>query len=204
MSLTCLSVVSETIEPIRLNEIFNSPSKNIGQLPSGALLETTALKDFGINNNEYCASPYCLENVTSLNEICGLILHECQTGKMIDYQVPAQGISCEEDGTICINLSCWKVSDFCPENENDLDPFLEMLCDPCKACQAIEALILKTVMKQHVVSWSFGGKSITLKNPNTEDLYQLLCIYQGRCEEMKSRITGCPQRRNSWTFKPSC
>ena len=206
MARTCLSVIAETVTPVEVNRIYNSASKNISVLPSGAILETVALENFGIVDNKWCADQVCLQNVTDIMEICGYILHECETGKMIDYQIPAEGLSCLEDGTICIDLSCWEVHDGCPPtSQSDLDPFLELLCDPCRACTAIEALILQVAMQQRVVSWSFAGKSVTLKQPNTQNLYKLLCLYQGKCQSQRARECGeyyIPRRAS--TFTPDC
>lgn len=200
-----MSVIAENVDPININQIFNSPDKNVGHLPKGALIETVALENFGLDQGEYCADPACLSDVTSANEICGLILHECSTGKMIDYQIPAHGISCDDNGKIIVTLDCWKVDEQCSDNEeSDLLPFLHLQDNPCEALKLVEAMILQVATKQQVVSWAFGGKSVTIRQPKSDDLYKLRCLYESRCREQVSRETGCPMPVNAFKFTPSC
>lgn len=204
MSITCLSIVSDSVEPTQLNQLFNSPNKNIGQLTSGVILETIALQNFGISNNEYCADPVCLSNVTSTSEICAVILHECETGRMIDYQFDPAGVVCDENNKIWITLTCWKLPQDCEPETNKIDQYMALDADPCKAVQFIRASILEAVTSQKVVSWSFAGKSVTLRNQKPDELYKLLCHYEALCRQQKYEQTGCPQPTRFFRFIPDC
>jgi hypothetical protein len=193
------------VEPTQLNQLYNSPNKNIGLLTSGVILETVSLENFGIENNEYCADPVCLIEVTSTSEICAVVLHECATGNMIDYKFDPQGITCDEEDKVWITLTCWELPESCePVNDNKLDQFMLLDSDPCRAVQFLRATILEAVTSQKVVSWAFAGKSVTLRNQRSDELYKLLCYYEGKCREHKYEQTGCPQPTNSFRFIPDC
>lgn len=177
-----------------LNPTLNR-HKNTG-VPIGDVsnvLDTCPLINYGESNGARCGS-CCFEQIEDPCLIGALVLHNCETGEILDFQCPPMGLSCPEDGecsgNVLVEMECWELNPHCQQDEEPSISF-DICEDACSICVKLEHLLLINATG-YLVSWRNGPKSETHRF-DKDCVMDLLRIYQGRCRP-----------RCGFRFQPDC
>lgn len=160
----CLSAIGSGISNPTLNRAKNS---NTPVTSISNYLGMCELQNFGLNGSEYCADQCCFD-IEDQNHVHAIVLHECETGKIIDFQCPPQGMTCP-DGQVCIDMTCWAVPGSCPVD----GPEIDLACmDPCKLWHTLRQARLQMLAEKCTVSWRNGSKAGSYR---PQDYDELMC-----------------------------
>ena len=160
----CLSAIGSGINNPTLNRAKNqcTPVTEISNY-----LGTCPLQNYGEIGGERCADQCCFEDIPAANNVHALVLHECDSGKIIDFQCPPKGLSCPDD-VVCVDMTCWQTS-HCTKPEPEVD----LACmDPCKLWHTLRQARLQMLAEKCTVSWRNGSKAGSYR---PQDYNELLC-----------------------------
>ncbi len=192
MSSMCISAIGEGATEPLLNRYRNTG--NFSDISN--VLDTCTLENYGESQGQRCGS--CCFDLLATVKIRALVLHNCETGEIIDFQCPAKGLSCPEDKH-CLDMTCWTLNKQCDavaEPGLTLDP-----CQPCETLCSLERIELQCVDKTNLptIAWRNGPKGATSQRLEWDALQELICKYRSRCLE-----TLCRPARTGLTFRPRC
>ena len=144
-------------------------------------LATCTLEDYGESKGLRCGS-CCFESISNPRTICALVLHNCATGEIIDWQIPPKGLSCPEgEDVVCLDLTKWCLPNYCPPPEN---VEVDLACmDPCKLWKQLRQARLMLLVEKCQVSWKTGSKSGSYR---PQDYNALLCAETEAREECQN------------------
>lgn len=188
----CLSAIGSGVTNPVLNRYKNT---NVPVTQISNLLATCALDNYGESNGERCGS-CCFEGVDNPNLISALVLHNCETGEILDFQCPPKNLTCP-DGQVCVEMSCWTLNKQCATESDDEISF-DLCEDPCSVCDKLELLLLNCVKGQWI-SWRNANKSVSRERANIDLLKMLRNEYRARC-----RASRCEDSRCGLAFRPRC
>lgn len=185
----CLSAIGEGATNPRLNSYKNT-GVSIDHVSN--VLATSAIENYGESQGQRCGS-VCFEGVDQHN-ICALILHNCETGEIIDFQCPPKGVTCPDD-LVCIELKCWNTT-HC-KTEVDIQP---TCIDPCAKCD--EILVKLSQCDASVKSWKNADKSESY-DTSGQSFEGLQKQYQFWLKKCRARC-GKSGRRWRTVYRPNC
>ena len=188
----CLSAIGSGSSAATINQQVNASHGLIENISN--VVATVPLENFGPSDGVWCADTACFEDIENANQICAIFIHECDAGKILDWQSPVQGHSCP-DGQLCIDLTCFKIRGECSPKP---DPIEE--CEhPCVTCDRIRKCILEAA-KGATASWSNNGKSTSFVKADIPELRKELTYYRRLCDQARC----IPKRSRRLPYRPPC
>ena len=200
MAEMCISVVGGDLSAAQINAVVNS-NGGVGQAPVSTLpiIDKCPLEKFCISNGEYGAHKCIFPVITSNDEPCGVVVHECGNNAVVEdwkpYGEVKSMLTCE-DGRWCFEFNCWSIGN-CPKEP---EPEFKLSKNPCVACDQIEDLIFQASAGGDKSSERKGVMAATYCKPNIPALEKLLLKYQKRCR----RKCGRSGRRWTQQIRPHC
>lgn len=202
-SRTCISLIGPGNAPAYINQLYNAAggasAATVEQM-AGIVIATAVVENFSVSASfEFCGGPVCFDGVTNLGDVCGVIVHECPTGKpepcgrILDWKpAPVNGLSCP-DGRVCFTFNCWPVRPPCVDEPEPVD--IDFCCgDPCLLACMFQAAYAKTALGDYRLAFRNADKSISYGKPDRaaikelRDEYLQECADRQNCGAIQSRV----------------
>ena len=191
----CISIVDST-SPATLNQQINTlGGLGIASVVNLSPIDKCPLNNICITDGQWGADKCQFTKATPDDNICGILLHHCDTGIIEDWKpATTKMITCVDD-VVCFEFDCWPVKGQCSEPSP-----IEDECDPCVLCARIRKDILALSMGGQKSSERKGGYAASFCKAQIAELRVELRYYQKLCNAK----CGKSGRRWRSVYRPSC